>query len=108
MGCTPQIAIGVWIGLDDPGVSLGEKQYGSSAALPIFGKAIKGIYDVKGWEVENWEKPDEVEEIKICSETYNLPTRYCPLTSEIFLKKHKPKKQCSQHKSAFDRFKGKK
>jgi penicillin-binding protein 1A len=108
VGYTPQIAIGVWVGLDDPSVSLGEKQYGSSAALPIFANTIREIYNKKEWEIEDWEMPDGVIELEICSETYDKPTRYCPLTKEIFLKDYKPKKICSQHKSAFDRFKSKK
>ena len=70
--------------------------------------SIKNIYEAKDWEIENWDIPDEVEEIQICSETYNLPTRFCPLTSELFLKKYSLTKQCSQHKSAFDRFNRKK
>ena len=45
VGFTPQIAIGVWVGLDDPSMTLGDKQYGSSAALPIFAKSIKSIYE---------------------------------------------------------------
>ena len=44
IGFTPQITIGIWIGMDDPSMVLGDKQYGSSAALPIFAKAIKSIY----------------------------------------------------------------
>ncbi len=107
VGYTPRIAIGVWIGLDDPAISLGEKQFGGSAALPIFGNTIKNIYDAKGWEDEDWELPDGVEEINICSETYNLPTRYCPLTKEIYIKIHKPTYKCKKHKDAFDRFKRK-
>ena len=43
--------------------------------------------------------------VKICSGSYNLPTRFCPLTSEMFLKKYKLTQYCTQHKSAFDRFK---
>jgi len=108
VGYTPQIAIGVWVGLDDPGVSLGQTQYGSSAALPIFANTIKEIYNKKEWPIEDWEMPDGVTELEICSETYDKPTRYCPLTKEIFLKDYKPKNLCSQHKSAFDRFKSKK
>lgn len=104
VGFTPQISIGVWVGLDDPGVSLGEHQFGSSAALPIFGNTIRKIYELKEWSVENWEKPEGIIELEICKETYNLPSRYCPLTKEIFLKTSKPKKYCDDHKRAFDRF----
>ena len=45
IGFTPQLAIGVWVGMDNPAVSLGNKVYGSKAALPIFAKSLKKIYD---------------------------------------------------------------
>tara|TARA_S200000501_G_scaffold379010_1_gene446302 strand:- start:7684 stop:9834 length:2151 start_codon:yes stop_codon:yes gene_type:complete len=107
VGYTPRIAIGIWVGLDDPAISLGEKQFGGSAALPIFGKTIKNIYNIKGWDDEGWKMPDDVEEINICSDTYDLPNRYCPLMKEIYIKDFKPKYKCKQHKDAFDRFKRK-
>ena len=103
-GLYPRIAI-TWIGLDDPSVSLGEKQFGGSAALPIFGNTIKNIYNVKGWEDVDWDIPSEVEELNICSETYDIPTRYCPLQKEIFIKEHTPKQKCSLHQNALNRFK---
>jgi penicillin-binding protein 1A len=36
MGFTPQITAGVWVGNDDPKVSLGKKETGARAALPIW------------------------------------------------------------------------
>jgi len=36
MGFTPQITAGVWVGNDDPRVSLGKKETGARAALPIW------------------------------------------------------------------------
>jgi penicillin-binding protein 1A len=36
MGFTPQITAGVWVGNDDPRVSLGMKETGARAALPIW------------------------------------------------------------------------
>ena len=46
IGFTPEIAMGVWVGIDNPEMKLGEKQYGSRAALPIFAKAINKIYSL--------------------------------------------------------------
>ena len=60
VGFTPQIAIGIWIGLDDPSISLGENQFGSSAALPIFGNTIREIYKSKAWPIETWDMPDGI------------------------------------------------
>jgi len=36
MGFTPQLTAGVWVGNDDPRVSLGKKETGARAALPIW------------------------------------------------------------------------
>jgi len=47
MGFTPQITAGVWVGNDDPRVSLGLKETGARAALPIWlefmQKAMQGM-----------------------------------------------------------------
>ena len=47
MGFTPQITAGVWVGNDDPRVSLGMKETGARAALPIWlefmQKAMQGM-----------------------------------------------------------------
>ncbi|MGH9865376.1 MAG: penicillin-binding protein 1A, partial [Candidatus Acidiferrales bacterium] len=36
IGFTPQLTTGVWTGFDDPGISLGKKETGARAALPIW------------------------------------------------------------------------
>jgi penicillin-binding protein 1A len=117
VGFTPQLAIGVWVGMDDPAVSLGEKQFGSSAALPIFGNTIRNIYD--GGEFQSrgetvllnakadWPMSQGVVEVKICEETYEKSTRFCPTMKEIFLKNNRPRQQCQKHSSPFSRFKDK-
>ena len=74
VGFTPQITLGVWIGVDNPSISLGEKQFGSTAALPIFAESIKEIYNLgsynSGGELVylddklNWSKPTDVIEVK--------------------------------------------
>ncbi|MBC8213617.1 MAG: PBP1A family penicillin-binding protein [Candidatus Marinimicrobia bacterium] len=107
VGYTPQIAMGVWVGVDDPSVSLGEKQFGSVAALPIWAKAIKQIYAVKGYPEEDWERPDGIVELEICTETYEKTTRWCPgdtRMTEIFMTDNQPKGACSKHQSPFSRF----
>ena len=117
VGFTPQLAIGVWVGMDDPAVSLGEKQFGSSAALPIFGNTMRNIYD--GGEFQSrgetvllnakadWPMSQGVVEVEICEETYEKATRFCPETKEIFLRGNRPRQQCQTHSSPFSRFKDK-
>ena len=60
VGFTPQLSIGVWIGMDDPSISLGEKQFGSVAALPIFAKSIKDIYKLEYFFTEGGMVPVKV------------------------------------------------
>ncbi|HTW22452.1 MAG TPA: PBP1A family penicillin-binding protein [Candidatus Baltobacteraceae bacterium] len=47
MGFTPQLTTGVWVGNDDPRMSLGKKETGARAALPIWlefmQKAMQGL-----------------------------------------------------------------
>ena len=117
VGFTPQLAVGVWVGMDDPAVSLGEKQFGSSAALPIFAKTIRKIYE--GGEYQSrgesvflnskadWSMSQGVIEVEICEETYEKATRFCPKMKEIFIKSNRPRQQCQKHSSPFSRFKDK-
>ena len=110
IGFTPQIALGVWVGVDDPSISLGKKQYGSKAALPIFADAIKEIYNLgtfySGTDLVyidqdlNWEMPDGVVFEKVCSETYEKATRWCESIDEIYLDETKPTNLCKNHSGA--------
>jgi penicillin-binding protein 1A len=117
VGFTPQLAIGVWVGMDDPSVSLGKTQYGSVAALPIFANTIRSIYE--GGEFQSrgetvllnkkadWSMSKGVIQVEICEDTYEKATRFCPKIKEIFLKDNRPRQQCQKHSSPFSRFKDK-
>ena len=117
VGFTPQLAIGVWVGMDDPSVSLGKTQYGSVAALPIFANTIRSIYE--GGEFQSrgetvllnkkadWSMSKGVIQVEICEDTYKKATRFCPKIKEIFLKDNRPRQQCQKHSSPFSRFKDK-
>ena len=115
VGFTPQLTMGVWVGMDDPAISLGQKQFGSRAALPIFAKSIKEIYNldyyyIDGQEVElkdklDWKQPDGVVEVSVCSETGKKATRYCSSKNEIFLEANQPTNNCDLHSTPLSRFK---
>jgi len=110
IGFTPQIAIGVWVGLDDPSIALGKNQYGSKAALPIFIDAIKEIYSLgsfhSGTETvyidsdASWEEPHGIITEEVCSETYDKATRWCKSKKEIYLNNTQPTEDCSKHVGA--------
>jgi penicillin-binding protein 1A len=97
VGFTPQIAAGVWVGLDDPQVSLGENQPGAIAALPIWAKFMKTVYDSLNIPYEDFEQPDGVIELEVCKETKKLPTPFCPTEKELFNKKYVPTERCDIH-----------
>ncbi len=47
MGFTPSLTAGVWVGFDDKQVSLGKKETGAKAALPIWLQFMKAAMDQK-------------------------------------------------------------
>ncbi len=115
VGFTPQITMGVWIGMDNPAVSLGKKQFGSSAALPIWATTMKDIYDLGDYYINendviklekklDWNQPNGVVNFEICSETFNKPTEWCPIKKEIYLKEYQPLRVCNKHSNPFSRF----
>jgi len=114
VGFTPQITIGVWIGMDDPSMVLGKKQYGSNAALPIFAHTINKIYD-KGYyhyldkkiELNNktdWEIPDDIVSKDICKETCCIKTDWCEGDKEYFKKGNIPIQECEEYSNPLFRF----
>ena len=117
IGFTPHLVAGVWVGMDDPGISLGEHQFGSAAALPIFANTIRNIYKTGEYqsmdetillnEHADWPVPQGVVEVAICQETYEKATRFCSETTEIYLKENRPFQPCQKHSSPFSRFKDK-
>lgn len=97
VGFTPQIAAGVWVGVDDPAVSLGNRRSGAVAALPMWATFMTTAHDTLNLPVQDFEQPEGVVEMKICSETKKLPTRYCPTETELFNKKYVPTETCDVH-----------
>ena len=117
IGFTPQVAIGVWVGMDNPAVSI--KKYGSRAALPIFAKSIKKIYDFGEYSLGSstreldkkldWEKPNKgITTRKLCKESMKIANKYCSnktdIKEEYFLKDYIPYDKCNI-KSHISRYK---
>jgi penicillin-binding protein 1A len=98
VGFSKQLAAGVWVGVDDPRVSLGEGQDGSRAALPAWARFMTAAHDTLGLKREKFERPDGVIHVEICSLTKDKPTNLCPLESEIFIKGTEPSQLCKVHR----------
>jgi penicillin-binding protein 1A len=95
---TPQIVAGVWVGLDDYSLSLGDGQSGAIAALPIAATFMKTVHDTLQLPVEDFKRPDGIVELEICDQTKKLATEYCPtIITEIFDIRYQPTEQCDLH-----------
>ena len=98
VGFSKQIAAGVWMGVDDPRVSLGEGQDGSKAALPAWASFMAEAHDTLGYRRVNFDRPDGVIDYTICSTTKDRPTNLCPIEKEIFIKGTEPSQVCKTHR----------
>ena len=106
VGFTPEISMGVWIGMDDKRVRLGKNSYGSSTALPIFAKTMKEIYEIGDYYLlgnryeldpynDSWEYiPDGVSKIKVCKDNSSeicVANKFCRQSyNELFLEDFEP------------------
>ena len=97
IGFTPQLSAGIWLGVDDPRVSLGKKRYGNVAALPIWARIMQEIHQSFDLAVADWPMPAGVVVMEICKVTKDRPTKYCPREKEIFLEGTAPPDRCQIH-----------
>ncbi|MFQ5602773.1 MAG: penicillin-binding protein 1A [bacterium] len=100
VGFTPQIVTGVWVGLDDYTISLGDGQSGSRAALPIWAPYMKAAHDTLGLPELDFPMPDGVVKVEICADTKKLSNDVCPnIVEEVFFRGFEPKEHCDEHLS---------
>jgi penicillin-binding protein 1A len=98
IGFTPNLSAGVWVGFDDPQLSLGRNETGSLAALPFWGQFIKTVYDSLQFPLTQFDVAPNVINLKICKETKKLATPLCPQTiDEMFIMKYAPTEECDIH-----------
>jgi len=98
VGFSKQIAAGVWMGVDDPRVSLGEGQDGSRAALPAWASFMSAAHDTLGFKRQKFQRPDGVVDFTICSTSKDRPTNLCSVETEIFIKGTEPSQICKVHR----------
>lgn len=107
IGFTPQIVTGVWIGLDDPQFTLGKNQTGARAALPAWTDFMRSLQDSLYLSPEEFTLPDGIVQVKICAESKQLATPYCPELlnnghEEVFIAGTEPTELCPLHSVATD------
>lgn len=98
VGFTPHLASGVWVGFDDPSLSLGSGETGARAALPFWAKFMKTVYDSLDFPAKKFAESPNVVKIQICKSTKKLITNYCPEPiEELFNLKFVPTEVCDEH-----------
>lgn len=98
VGYTPDIVAGVWVGLDDFKLGLGNGMTGAVAALPFWGEFMSTIYDSLSFPKHNFPESSGVVKLEICKESKKLATPYCPETyQELFNINYKPTEKCDLH-----------
>jgi penicillin-binding protein 1A len=98
VGFTPHLAAGVWVGFDDPSLTLGPGETGATSALPFWAIFMKSVYDSLDFPPKKFAESPNVVKIKICKSSKKLITNYCPETvEELFNLKFVPTEVCDEH-----------
>jgi penicillin-binding protein 1A len=97
-GFTAHLATGVWVGFDDPRLSLGSGETGARAALPLWAQFMKTVYDSLNFPVKKFAESPNVKAVQICKDTRKPITQYCPEPiEELFNLKFVPTDTCDKH-----------
>lgn len=94
IGFTPQIACGVWVGVDERR-SMGYGVTGSKGAIPIWVSTMKAVH--KGLPVKGFGQPSGIACENICNKTHKLATRYCPDVVPEYFKATNMPETCDIH-----------
>jgi len=102
VGFTPYYVAGVWIGNDSPQIKLSKS---STIAAQLWKIIMTEVH--KGLEPRNFDRPDNIISVSICTQSGKLATELCSrdprgstVKSEIFVKGTQPTEFCDAHVEA--------
>jgi penicillin-binding protein 1A len=99
VGFSPDIAAGAWFGIDGPPiVSLGEGQSGNIAALPAWARFMRKAHETLNIQQKDFDVPEGIIEVEICSVSKELPARACTVEKELFIEGTESTRSCQIHK----------
>ena len=99
VGFTPQVAAGVWFGVDDYQVSLGPGQDGSKAALPTWARFMRESHKILDMPRVNFQKPSGIVVSEICSVSKMGSRKACPVEKEVYKSGSEPAQKCRIHRN---------
>ncbi len=95
IGILPELVIAVWIGFDEPKVSM-NKGTGAGVSGPLYGKIVKNVKEKYDKE-EYFFEPRAIL-YKVCPDSGKIPGPYCPrVKEEIFTNNGLPGEVCDFH-----------
>ena len=97
VGFTPHLVAGVWFGIDDYSISLGKKQDGSTAALPVWARFMREAYKTLELKNTDFKRPDDIKTVDICTVSKRMPLGPCPVEKEFFIEGTQPGDKCRVH-----------
>ncbi|MGB2905503.1 MAG: PBP1A family penicillin-binding protein [Candidatus Aminicenantaceae bacterium] len=107
VGFSPSLCVGVWVGHNEGRVTIGERQSGAVAALPIFTEFFTKLIEEETmiakendeeYVTEEFVPPPNLEYVQIDRKTGLLPTLVCLpqfIITEVFLPGTAPNRFCS-------------
>jgi penicillin-binding protein 1A len=102
VGFTPTLLAGVWTGFDDRRVTFtGSYGQGSAAAGPIWGRFMRYAFADRriGLASPDFVQPPTVVQERICLESQNIASAFCPSTVTEFVNKKFMPGPCTLHTS---------
>jgi penicillin-binding protein 1A len=95
LGFSPRLAAGVWVGYDAK-KTLGEREAGAAAALPIWMEFMKAA--LEGTPAEDFAVPEGITFVEVDRITGKLATPACKdVIKEAFIKGTEPTQKCNAH-----------
>ncbi len=102
IGFSPNIATGVWVGMDEPR-PIGRMETGAKAALPVWVNFMK--QSLHNTPLEDFRAPEGIVEVSIDSDSGMLATNECDnIIKEFFLAENAPSQRCNKHQPTIQKF----
>ena len=112
MGFTPNLAVGVWFGMDNP-VPIAPRATGGGFAAPVWGEFVRSVYygraspdplaDGEGGPMLDipapWPVPSDLVRVRVDGQTGTLASRWCPAEDaydELYIPGTEPTQLCDR------------
>ncbi|MDD5066768.1 MAG: PBP1A family penicillin-binding protein [bacterium] len=103
VGYNKKLTTAVWVGFDDPSISLGLDQAGGSVAAPIWMNYMKEVF--RNVYLEESKPPEGLSKVTICLDSGKLPSSYCKnIGPEYFLKGTESSETCTECKEGYKKY----